>query len=356
MKFEYVEWAARERALERFPELARERPDLLRPSFEDNPMAMPDDFPFLFFASENGQVVGSRKSMPDVVWIGGEPKLWAWNFDTFVEPRYRGRGVGRKLVELQIREVGKRGIISGASFSAPATMRIYQKLGFQVLGHAPRMNLVRRTRPFLHSWGIPRPLLGIGSFLGDATLKVDLKLRHFFRGRPRLDLARIDAATFEEMFRKSVVRKQLNYWDGGPQWVLARRRSSDALIVASRSNDEMPVVTFVARERFQSDMIRGQERKIKRLSIMHFDFLDDGEDVPQIFASAVASLLEQCRADVADVITSFPPAVLALTARGFRSRGPGMSFCCILPEQAHIRGKLSDWHLTHFCSDGFMFD
>ena len=57
-----------------------------------------------------------------------------------------------------------------------------------------------------------------------------------------------------------------------------------------------------------------------------------------------------------DIVTSNPAFAAALTSRGFGKRGVGMSFAYKTPAEGADAGadELSDWHLTHNTSDGFL--
>ena len=151
MEYRVVQWDERERARELHPQLMNARPELIEPPFTAIPVPMPDDFPFFFYILDGDAIAGYRRAVPDVAVIYGRETAWAWNFDLFIEPHYRGKGIGKRLVVQQVEEFSRRGIVSGAAFSAPATLRIYERLGFRVLGHAPRLALVRNVRPFLAS-------------------------------------------------------------------------------------------------------------------------------------------------------------------------------------------------------------
>jgi GNAT superfamily N-acetyltransferase len=355
MEYRVVSTSETDRIADLHPELMASRPDLAEYPFSRNPVAAPDDFPFLFYVLDGDVIAGFRKAIPEIVYLGGQQQPWAWAFDSFIEPDYRGRGVGGHLVELQVEEIGKRGIASGAAFSAPAMLRIYRRLGFRVAGHAPRMCLVRNARPFLRPRLRGGPLLAVGSGAGNAALAFERALRGALHPVGRFEIRSIGADLFAELFDRSAVRTEPNYWAGEANWILARLRADDALYQLARGGESVPCALLVLRDRLQAQPRTGP---VRRLTLMEFAPLDEGADVPALIAAALGRLLLSSHADVADVVTSWPPLLAALAARGFRQRGEGMSFVYKFPPgtpDAPDAG-LESWHLTHFCSDGFLLD
>ncbi len=357
MDYQVITWGEREQITD--PNSARwsNRPDLIALPFPENPVPTPDDFPHLFYVTDGNKIVGNRKTVPDIAHMEGEERRWSWNFDTFIDPEYRGKGVGRHLVDLQVAEIAKRGIISAAAFSAPGTLRIYERLGFQIIGHAPRMTLVRNTRPFLQSRFRNAFLLTTASMLGNMVLATERTLRSALHRSDGFEIIAVDKSRFGELFNHRVVRVQPNYWARQADWVLARLQPDDTLFEITRAGDREPCALFVLRDRvLREKLADAQEREIRRLTLMHFEFLDDADDLSQLLAAALRQLLQQTGADVADTITSYPPLLKALATGGFRPRGPGMSFVFSLPPGESANTTLTGWHLTHFCSDGYSFE
>lgn len=353
MEFRFVTYKELRKINYIHPELAIDRPDLCKIPFPGNPIKGAPTFPFLFYALENGRVVGSRKAMPDRAIINGKEYSWAWCFDTIVDEGQQGKGIGSRLVKLQSDEFDRRGMIAGAAFSAPTMMRIYEKFGYRLLEFTPRMTLVRRVRPFLARKIENQLLLSFASRIATIALNLESVVRGATRSSSSFEFEGITKEEFCRRFGQKHLAEQPNSWAGSPDWVTSRARDGDEFLKVTLNSSTDPSVVFVLRVRDQDDMGREAPR---RISLMYFKFLDD-TNAADLLATVISRELFERSLDVADVITSSPSLLNALLKRGYRRRGTGMTFVYRVPAQMEIDGAtdITDWHLTHFCSDGFLF-
>ncbi len=357
MEYRVVQWNERERARELHPQLMHARPELLEPPFVANPVPMPDDFPFFFYILDGDAIAGYRRAVPDVAVINGEDTAWAWNFDLFIEPEYRGKGIGKRLVVQQVEEFSRRSIVSGAAFSAPATLRIYERLGFRVLGHAPRLALVRNVRPFLAS----RPR-GRGGWpelapLGNAALWVIRRLRAVANATQPVLVKAIDRERFAREFTRMGGHRMTRHWARSVDWLFARMGDDDRLLAITTAQSDTPLGVLVIRDRVvRETSASGVDYSVRRATVMDFATIDDGDETMKALATALECYLEQSGADMVDMVTSRPSLISALQSYGFGKRGVGMSFAYKTPVGGADDGNdaLSDWHLTHNTSDGFL--
>lgn len=336
------------------PELAADRPELCQPAFPENPVSSDDKFPFLFYAIENGRVVASRKAIPDRAVVNGKEYSWAWCFDTVVEKSQQGKGIGSGLVKLQSEEFDRLGVISSAAFSAPAMMQIYLKLGYRVLEFAPRMTLVRNASPFVAKKVKNRLLLSLVGRLATTILNLESAIRGARRSHASFAIAQISETEFSRYFAQAHLPEQPNDWARSSDWVVSRIQHGDELLKVTRRGSSDPSAIFVQRAR-APDAQGGTT--VRRLSLMYFKFLGDSAVAADLLAAAIARELFGRSFDVADIITSSPSLLAALNKRGYRRRGTGMTFAYRVPPGIEIDGaeNIADWHLTHFCSDGFLF-
>ena len=354
MECRIVRFGQRHNIAKNHPELATARPDLVTPAFPENPVSSDDDFPYLFYFIENGEIVGVRKAIPDLVWRGSETFPFAWCFDTYVNPEHHGKGIGTKLVAVQVEEFERRGDISAAAFSAPAMMRIYEKLGYDVLGCVPKYARLRNTAPFLARKISSNFAVSLLAPFVNAGLAVWLRLRSD-EGNRNIKVRKVSHETFR-ILSKGFERDNYLYWDQEADWTINRLQQSDTLYSVHEKSAETPSVILVARLRDQ--LGKGASLPIKRLTIVHFIIDEDVADSFSHLAQAANLLLRQTKADVVDIVTSSPDLQKVLQDRGFSRRGEGMTYvfkaptCLPLPNA----DQQSDWHLTHYCSDGFLFD
>lgn len=357
MDYRVVQWNERDRARELHPQLMTARPDLLEPPFAANPVPMPGDFPFFFYILDGDALAGYRRAVPDVAIVDGQEVAWAWNFDLFIEPQYRGKGIGKRLVVQQVEEFSRRGIVSGAAFSAPATLRIYERLGFRVLGHAPRLALVRNVRPFLAS-----RLRGRGGWpelapLGNAVLWAIRRLRAVANAVPPVTIEAIDRERFAQEFAAAGGHLGARHWARGADWLFARMSDDDRLWRASDAMSGRTAGVLVIRDRIVHETsAAGIAYAVRRATVMDFAAADHGEETMAALAASLEAYLEASGADMIDVVTSAPAFIAALESRGFGQRGVGMSFAYKTPAEGADTGDdaLCDWHLTHNTSDGFL--
>lgn len=337
------------------PELAADRPELCRPAFPENPIRGEANFPFIFYALDGQKVVGSRKATPDYAIINGKEYPWAWCFDTIVDSTQRGKGVGSRLVERQVAEFNRLGILSGAAFSAPAMMHIYAKLGYRVLDLTPRMVLVRNVRPFLSGKVPSRFLLKIGGAVGNLFVSLELLCRGALSSNRDVQIERLNTQDVIQVLTKSSWRSTNNRWGLSPDWIVARLRPADELFKLTIDSSATPSAIFVLRER---EATSDSGPPGRRLSLMHFESLSAVGVNADAIAAALSRELFRRGCDVADLITSSPKLLSALRKRGYKRRGTGMTFVYKVPSGVELNGStdIADWHLTHYCSDGFLFE
>ncbi|MGB3737842.1 MAG: GNAT family N-acetyltransferase [Pontixanthobacter sp.] len=355
MEYRYATIGEADRMAELHPELFAARPDLASPAFPENPIAGEADFPFIFYVSDGADIVGSRKAIPDTALIGGTRFDWSWCFDTYVSPNHHGKGIGKKLVAMQVEAFERLNIISGAAFSAPAMMHIYAKLGYRVLECAPRMTLVRDPKPFIAAKLPFEPVLSMASAAAALALKMEQRLRGSRKADREFRLTPIDREAFASRFQNAEFRSGINHWALSDAWPVARLHHNDELVLVEGEGSGDALALMVLRERAVDPTSNAAPR---RLSIVYFVPLEAGAGVTDIIAAGVARLLSERKMDVVDLITSSPDLIESFRKRAFRARGEGMTFVYKIPSALDIPQfeDIADWHLTHFCSDGFLFE
>jgi GNAT superfamily N-acetyltransferase len=100
-------------------------------------LASPDG---CFVAEENGGVVGT------VTTITYE-NCFSWIGMVLVDPEFRGRGIGRALLEQAIEFLASRGVASMGLDATPQGKLLYERLGFKVECELERWRLRRPSAP-----------------------------------------------------------------------------------------------------------------------------------------------------------------------------------------------------------------
>ena len=354
MECRIVRFGQRHNVAKDHPELAAARPDLVTPAFSENPVGSDDKFPYLFYLIEDGVILGSRKAIPDRVYSGPEGLPYAWCFDMYISSEARGKGLGHLLMQRMVEEFASRGTIVGGAFSVPAVMRLYQKLGYDVLGFTPKYARLRNVAPFLAKKIRSRFAVSLLAPIANAGLAAWSKLRSGDRNA-NITVQGVDPESLGTLSEEFDRGSQL-YWDRESNWIISRLQPSDTLYCVREKSSKNPSAMLVARLRDQpSD---GDLLPVKRLTIMHFVVDANVTGSCSHLAQAVCLLLRQTKADVADIVTSSPDLRTALNGRGFTQRGEGMTYVFKTPSGLNLPNadQQSAWHLTHFCSDGFTFD
>jgi len=92
-------------------------------------------------AVEDGQVIG-RASLC-LIYNDLHPEPYGLLEDVFVEEKFRGNGLGTKLVEEVIEEAKKQSchkLIANSRYSRPKVHELYEKIGFQDYGKEFRLD------------------------------------------------------------------------------------------------------------------------------------------------------------------------------------------------------------------------
>lgn len=353
MECRVVRYGEKDRVDELHRELVAFDRSLGEPKFPGNPVPSDPRFPFLFYYIEGGEILGTRRAIPDLVCRGSHSFPLAWGFDTVVQPAARGKGIGTKLVAAQVAEFDKRDEICAAAFSAAPMMRIYRKMGFTVLGFVPRHALVRKSVSFLTSKLGSAGLARIASVPVDLALSARLRMRKA-RNLDGLAVRTVEAGQWQELWQEISEPGDAYRWDDRAAWVAGRIQRGDTCYAVRSSDGNRLIALFVLRDR-QGEP--GEAHPVtSRMTMMHYKYDGSGEGASAL-ARALASRLYEDRKSVADIITSDPRLQSHLAKAGFARREEGMTFVFRAPPGMALPDaeRQSDWKLTHFCSDGFLF-
>lgn len=102
----------------------------------------------------------------------------------------------------------------------------------------------------------------------------------------------------------------------------------------------------------------GRYRGLRLMTMMDFGIFDSDRHLYRILLNAVLHHFLESGADILDLISTCPSIDAAARRLGMLKVGKGMTFhyaptsACPIPEEAE---HITNWHLTHFCSDGFTF-
>jgi GNAT superfamily N-acetyltransferase len=343
------------------PELVSQYPKFVSP-YLAGATVYRDDFPYAFYALEDGVVATYLNSFPDTLHWHENQYGWAWNANLFTDPRFRGRGLARKIIEYQLRLFAQHNLVWGGTFSSPAALSLYRKLGFNVVGAAPRMCLLRNPRAFLDhhvSSGAVVRLLSASYQLAYNAAKPIISGRNSFKRDYSIEPLSVEQFVALRRGHQLQYRNRA-HWNDDPALLQAKMavRNSDQVALV-RDSSGRPLLYFLWRVRNTAERpIKEKYSGVKLFSVMDFGYLASPVD-SQVLIQAATALFDRADADLLEVITYSPELERAARRRGFFSLGSGMSFTFKAPPGhalAKVRSKIEDWCLTHYSGDGYSFE
>jgi len=325
-----------------------------------------EDFPLFFYLERDGQVCASFRTIPDTVTFEGQSHPWAWTCDNYTRPDYRGRGLSTLLQRLATERLHQLGIGRGSVFSTDVTLHIFKKLGFQIVGHAPRRVLLRRVKPFVRAH-IARPSLqrAIEALAAPPTSLALAGLRTWnavLRPPNNTEVCEcsVESAELHPLLDRIAANRNLHFafhHELLAHKVKAASRTGNVSVwLARRRSSGEPVGYAVIRQRTQTEPLAEKYRDFRLMTLMDFAMAED--DVAAAIVSHLVKLFFESKCDVLEVISNNRHINGAAARRGMVQVGKGMSFAYSAPRPWQWPARLADlsaWPLTAFCGDGFSF-
>lgn len=361
VSFRHVLFSERDRVAELHPELAVQCPNFVTPYLAEA-TSYPAEFPYAFYAIEEGVVASRINSFCDTALVEGKKYAWAWNANLFTNSAFRGRGLAEQIINYQLDEFSKRQVVWGGTFSSDPALRLYHKLGFTIVGSAPRMCLLRRPYAFLthHIGGKAAARLLSALYQGGYSAAGALLFhqRSFGRG---YSIEQIDPDQLAKIERdQSIQYGRLAHWENDAELLKAkmRVRGSDSIALV-RDSSGRPLFFFLWRVRKTAERpIKEKYLGVRMFSVMDFCWLSE-ERAADALIQAVIAVFQKSSADLLEFVTSSPDVERSARSHGFLPLGSGMSFTFKAPAGhalEKLKSKVADWHLTHYSGDGFSFE
>lgn len=357
----HVLFTERNEVHELHPELHKQYPAFAVPYLAQT-TEYPPDFPYVFYALENGVVASYIDCFCDTLWKDGQQYKWAWNGNLFTDPAFRGRGLAQQIIQDQLTEFAKRGYVWGGTFSSDPALRLYEKLHFTIVGSAPRMCLLRNPRPFLthHLPGRISASIASVTFRTFYEMVAPILFRQKrFRRSFRLEGINVEELT-EILRRHPIHYGDRAHWNDDPALLRAKmevRNSDQIALVRNLSGD--PLLFFLWRVRETAERpIKEKYSGVRMFSVMEYAFLAEPR-APDALIEAAITLFEQANGDLLEIVSAPPDLESAARSHGFISLGTGMSFTFMAPPGhplQHLKTSVADWNLTHYSGDGYSFE
>jgi len=366
-KFGFVTYAEIDKAAETHPAVYRsfvtENGDFTEfDPFRGNPDAY-EEFPFFFYIAHQDRVVCNRFAIPDILVTERGEYPWSWGGGFFTAPEYRGKGLGKKLIDNMVKVLHGKGISSGSVFSTPVSIHIYRKLGHSFMGYVDRFIFLRSCAPFLRKYirseGIIkfadllyRPFPGaLASITGGAG---STRRKNFRRHR-------IFQAEVESTMRDLNIHRdsRFRFNDSGAKLAFKLDRAGNSeFFLMEDLKENRPAAYFILKNRLVTQPLGGFSG-FRMMSLMDYGFFGRNPLYPKLLVGNVFDSFMKSGAEVLDVVSSHPGLSSAVRKRGMINIGKGMSFTFTLPASWNLNTEnsgLRDWQLSHFSGDGYSFE
>ncbi len=361
MEFFQICLDEQDKAADAHPVLAEAYPNLTVPALSGQD-GIEGGFPYLYYGLEDGRIACYFKSFPDTSIYKGQQLTWSWNGNLFTDPDFRRRGLAQVLVEQQIQACDKLGMIWGGVFSSAPALRLYEKLGFKMIGMVPRLCALRNITPFL-KYHMPRS----AAVTGNALYKVLHHMRsayfHFGQGAPGKGvLEEVSQDVFASLPIMDTWKNKVVHWDTDAGWVIRRceARAIDHLFLLKEKPSGPPLAYATIRHRKNRERpVKGRYFGVDTMTLTHFGSFAPVEVSAPILVSALFKMFRKSGADLLEIISSNPKLEAAARGKGMVALGAGMSFKYYAPEALRHRlptEGLENFHLTHYSGDAFDFE
>ena len=361
MEFFQVSLSEQDDVAQNHPVLAASEPDLLGPIFQAG-AGITQDFPYLYYGQEDGRIACYIRSFPDASVYRGQSQIWSWNADLFTHPDFRRRGLAQALVEQQMQACDRLGMIWGGVFSSPPALRLYEKLGFTMIGFVPRLCALRTVTPFL-AHHMPRSAAAMGNALYAPFYRA--RSAYFSRRAGTSGRGVLEEIAPEDLAALPIAeacRPETVHWDQSAEWVARRQavRGIDRFFVLRATGSETPLAYAAIRQRPNAIRpIREKYFGVDTMTLTHFGSFAPTEVSAPLLVEALLGMFHASDAHLLEIIASHPAVEQAARERGMIGLGAGMSFKYYAPEP--LRHSLptegpENFHLTHYMGNSFSFE
>lgn len=324
-----------------------------------------EDFPALFYLKSGERVCGYFRCIPDELHFDGRTYRWAWTGDNFTEPEFRGRGVSTRLQAMATDWLHARDIGRGSVFSTDVTLRIFEKLGFVLAGHAPRFLLLRSARAVLaaHVAAPLRPVASavVAPVVAGLSKVVRTRNQRLLHGTVCSTPEAFPHRELDDLFRRVAPTDRVSFATDARllerKLSLAGRAGVHTLHLVHHGATHTCLAYFILRERLQERPLAGRYRDFRLMTLVDFGLADDEVAAAGIVSAAVSRFFDST-AEVLEVVSSHPLVNREARRRSLRPVGRGMSFTYAVPGAWAWPSDLArpeNWPLTHFCGDGFTY-
>jgi len=324
-----------------------------------------DEYPCVFFLRHDDEIASSVTTLPDTLSVNDKTYKWSWSGSLETKPQYRGKGLATRLILDLLRTLHDRDIIRGSAFSADATMHIYgNKIPATNIGCADRLLMVKSAKP-VFDYHLNNELLAAVATSGyNSIARTIFPMLEKATGLPGTSIEVFEIPVeallgqYRELFDNQYYDVPFHFNDTAEKlaWKMSIANATQVIYVVRSKSDGIPLSYFIAREIHVDQPLGGKYSDFELFTVMHYGFFRKQADAYQTLLHAILKVFNERSVDILELITSSTSFSRRLGRFLLRSVGKGMSFTSNYPpqiEKSLRANSLDDWHLTHYCGDGF---
>ena len=303
-----------------------------------------DDFPVFFYLESRGHVCAYLRTIPDEVASEGRTYPWAWTADNFTIPEFRGRGLSTQLQGQATHFLHQLGIGRGSVFSTDVSLHIFRKLGFKIVGYAPRHLLLRRLSPLLQAH-VRRPTIRrvLATLAAPVTLTAMTGLRLWNAALRSTAVEVYESsladAELQPLLDRLAGQRSLNFAMRrellSKKFEVAVRTGAMSLFLMRHRQSGDLVGYAIVRQRHQKEPLAEKYRDFRLMTLMDFAIADDDRTAATALVAYVVGQFLESDCDVLEIISNNRLINQVAKRCCMLPVGKGMSFAYSAPE---------DWH------------
>mgnify|MGYP001208920063 CR=1 FL=1 len=322
-----------------------------------------NNFPCFFYLTDQDKIISTLSALPDEIHASGEIFSWAWAGALFTDPYYRGKGLATLLIKNMVKVLHKRNIGWGGVFSTLEAIHIYRKLNFVIPGYANRYLLLKTAAP-LGNIVKNKMFISVLDIPYRITLRIILKLinrplppNKFNIAVRKVDIANEDLSGIPRPYYHTPYHFNDNF-DKIKWKILTTSDTVLYFIISKSTNKYLCYFVLKDRNRKTKDPFSDRFFNVKLMTLMDYGVYNNDINTYEALVSAVFSLFWDGDAEALEVISSSKILNKILKRNGMVKVFKGMSFKFCAPQSWKVNQSaavVSNWPLTHFNGDGFMF-
>jgi GNAT superfamily N-acetyltransferase len=315
--------------------------------FLQNPLVKPDNLP-VWVAKHNQKIVGQLAGTPVNLKVGGENRRAIWILDFIVGEKYRGQGLGKKLV-LAAQDFCPLGL--GITTHQQISPALLQKLGWAIVSNVPRYNKILFPGNALREIARIKPLRKFVNFSFAPFRPRSSSPSLLFDKKRNLRIVREFDSSFDELWRESSAQCGVERSSMFLNWQYRRQPGKNFDVLGYYENDKLLGYAVLFFRKSDADGV------VPKAAITDFCYHPEKpqETIDELLRGALQIAVERCAGVlVTDILD--PLLQDRLRALGFRRTKSPLLLMVKSDAGQDLLFDESRWFLTRGDSDISIFE